>query len=317
MILPRIPVPNVLPFPMKTIHLLALAAVLLVFRLHAEEPAAKLIDVRVVGSGGRAVVFIPGLATPGSIWDESVAALGPDCTCYVVTLAGFGGMPPTPPHAQYLTDVRDALIADLRARKLDHPLIVGHSLGGDLALDLAAQAPDLPGRLVVVDSLPFLAGMMAPKVRTEADAQELAGLIRDHFGTTTQAELAAQQRQFVGQMVTSPEKAAAVSGQTGKSDPATVSQAMSELVGHDLRPALSSIKCPVLVLGALADKGTSGTTRDSTMQSYRTQYANLPQARFQFFPDARHFIMVDDPAGFQAVLRTELGEANKDPVKEK
>ncbi len=277
-------------------------------RLRAEEPVPGLIDVKITGSGGKAFLFIPGLATPGSVWDDAVAQNQQEATCYVVTLAGFGGLPPVARREHYLADVRDAIVAYARAHKLDHPLIVGHSLGGDVALDLAAKAPELPGRLVIVDSLPFLAALMMPGVETEADAQKASAAIGKSIGSTSPEVFAQGQKQFIGSMVTSPEKAAAIAALTSKSDPPTVGQAMSELLGRDLRPELPAIKCPVLVLGALADKVEPGTTGEDVEKSYRAQYANLPQVKFQFFEKSRHFIMVDEPAGFQAVLATQLAE---------
>jgi len=36
--------------------------------------------------------------------------------------------------------------------------------------------------------------------------------------------------------------------------------------------------------------------------NYRAQYENAKQARLQFFEKAKHFIMSDDPAGFEAAV---------------
>ena len=285
----------------------ALPFVLAVTPVGAQTPAAPaLIDVKAAGTGKPPLVFIPGLASPGSVWDETVAEFSKTNTCYVVNVAGFGGLPPTGKHEHLLADVRDALIEYLRVNKVEHPVIVGHSLGGTLALDLAATAPELPGSLVIVDSLPFLAAVMGPGIKTEADARPMAAGYGATLAAQTPEQFAAAQRQFVGGMVTDPAKAAAIAMQTGKSDPATTGQAMMELISHDLRPSLSKIKCPVLVLGALADKVNAGTPREAMEKPYRDQYTSLPQARFEFFDKARHFIMVDDPSKFIELLRTEM-----------
>ena len=270
-------------------------------------PAASLIDVKVVGTG-LPVVFIPGLATPGSVWDETVARFQASHTCYVVTLAGFGGLPPVPKREHFLADMRDAIIGYLRARKVAHPVIVGHSLGGVLALEIGIKAPDLPGGLVIVDSLPFLASLMGQGIDTAAQAQAMIAPAGAAMAAQTPTQFAEGQKQFIGGMVTDPAKAAALAAQTGKSDPATTGQAMAELMGRDLRPELGTIRCPVLVLGALADK-TSGPTKaaeEKIEALYRAQYTNLPQAQFEFFPQARHFIMVDDPKGFAEALSKAL-----------
>src|SRR4029079_16082017 len=46
------------------------------------------------GDHGTALILIPGLASGGWVWDDAVAALTNDHVLYVVTLAGFDGIPP-------------------------------------------------------------------------------------------------------------------------------------------------------------------------------------------------------------------------------
>jgi pimeloyl-ACP methyl ester carboxylesterase len=55
-----------------------------------------------------------------------------------------------------LQTVRDDVLRYIQEKKLDHPVIVGHSLGGFLAFWIAATAPDAVGPLVAVDGVPFL-----------------------------------------------------------------------------------------------------------------------------------------------------------------
>ena len=278
----------------------------------APPPATALIDVQVTGTGWP-VVFIPGLATPGSVWDDTVAHFQASHTCYVVTVAGFGGLPPVPKREHFLADVRDAVIGYLRAQKVERPVIVGHSLGGLLALEIGSAAPDLPGGLVIVDSLPFLAALTGQGIDTAAQAQAMIAPMGVAMAAQKPAQFAEGQKQFIGAMVTDPAKAAALAAQTGKSDPATTGQAMAELMGRDLRPLLGTIKCPVLVLGALADK-THGNTKAADVEAaYRRQYANLPQAKFKFFAQSRHFIMIDDPRGFDDALSESLREGRERP----
>src|ERR1035438_6267595 len=85
--------------------------------------------------------------------------------CHVLTLAGFAGVPRIP--APMLEQVREGIAAYIRKNKLDHPAIVGHSLGGFLALDLAAHYPDLPGRLVIVDAYALTAAIVDAKATAE------------------------------------------------------------------------------------------------------------------------------------------------------
>ncbi len=266
--------------------------------------APKLIDVQVTGHG-KPVILIPGLACSGAVWDDTVKHLQDKYECHVVSIAGFGATP-----AQKTDDlfdgVRDQIIAYAREHKLDKPAIIGHSLGGTLALAIGEAAPDLPGDIVSVDGLPFLAGVMFPGVTDAEGAKKAAASMRQMIGRQTPEQFAQYQSGVtIPSMVTKPDDVKRIAEMCGKSDPPTVAQAMSELLGSDYRPELGKIKCPILVLGALAGL-LQYAPKDALEQNYKTQFTNAPQTRFQFFDKSKHFIMVDDPAGFYATLDKEL-----------
>jgi N-formylmaleamate deformylase len=141
---------------MKTL-LIALA---LATGLGAQQP----IQVQVTGHG-QPMILIPGYSCPGEVWDGTVARYKDHYQVHAVSLAGFAGLPRVP--GPFLDTAREAIAAYALKNKLDHPVIAGHSLGGFLALDIAAHYPDLAGKLVIVDSYPMLAAMMDPKSRAK------------------------------------------------------------------------------------------------------------------------------------------------------
>jgi N-formylmaleamate deformylase len=289
---------------MKTLASLLTAVLLLTVPHAGAATGPKVIDVKVTGTG-RPIILIPGLATPGAVWDDTVNHLQGKYQCHVITIAGFGQMPAVKSE-HLLADVRDELIAYIRNQKLEKPMIVGHSLGGDVALDIAENAPELPGNIVVVDSLPFIAAVMLPGVTDAAGAKTAADSMRSRIEKQTPEQFAKYQREVsIPAMVTKPEDVQRIGEMCAKSDPAATGQAMGELLATDLRADLGKIQCPLLVLGALADK-LQFAPREALEQNYKTQYANAKQTRFQFFEKAKHFIMIDDPAGFQAALDKEL-----------
>ncbi|MBA3960947.1 MAG: alpha/beta hydrolase [Chthoniobacterales bacterium] len=266
--------------------------------------APKLIDVQVTGHG-KPVILIPGLACSGAVWDDTVNHLQDKYECHVVSIAGFGATPAQKTD-ELFDAVRDQIIAYAREHKLDKPAIVGHSLGGTLALAIGEAAPELPSDIVSVDGLPFLAGVMFPGVTDAEGAKKAAASMRQMIGRQTPEQFAQYQSGVtIPSMVTKPDDVKRIAEMCGKSDPATVAQAMSELLGRDYRPELGKIKCPVLVLGALAGL-LQYAPKDALEQNYKTQFTNAPQTRFQFFDKSKHFIMVDDPAGFYATLDKEL-----------
>lgn len=289
---------------MKTLIAILSAALLSAASSVRAAEAPKVIDVKVTGHG-QPVVLIPGLTTPGAVWDDTVKHLQDKYECHVVTIAGFGSLPPVKTD-HLMDDARDQIIAYAREQQLNKPAIVGHSLGGTLALAIGEKAPDLPGDIVCVDSLPFLAGVMLPGVTTAEGAQKGAESMREMMTRGTREQFAAyMDKVSVPSMVTKPEDIKRMAALLDKSDPATAGQAMYELLTTDLRPDLGQIKCPILVLGALGDK-LKYAPRETIENNYKTQYTNAPQTRFVFFDKSKHFIMIDDPAGFYAALDKEL-----------
>ena len=295
---------------MKTFSslLLALGALLLAVPGHASTVFDALADTHpdfqvVVTGQGRPVIFIPGLATPGDIWQPAVEQLKATCQCHVLSLAGFGGVKPTGANP-FLPRVRDEIIDYIRENKLDHPVIVGHSLGGTLALWIATAAPELSGRLVIVDALPFMGAMMDPKATVDSTRSPIAPMV-EQVANSSPATFALYQQTMIPQWVSSPEQARRIAAETSKSDPKTVARAFGELMTTDLRADLGKITSPTLVLGALADK-TLFAPKDEIVATYRNQYTALRGVRFEMFDRAKHFIMVDDPAGFQKALDAEL-----------
>ncbi len=263
----------------------------------ADDPAAHpTFTVRVVGKG-RPMLLIPGLTCPGAVWDETVAHYQRQYQCHVVSLAGFGGAAPVAVADPLLPVVRDQLLAYIKAQKLNKPVVVGHSLGGFLALWLSTTRPDAVGPLVILDSLPFLGAIQNPAATVET-ARPAAAAMRQQMG---QAPLPmAARRQMTAGMVTDTARITQVARWGAASDPATVAQAMYDLCTTDLRPDLGRIRQPALVLGTWAAYQQYGATKESTRAIFAQQYAKLPQQRIELSEAGRHFVMYDDTAWFFA-----------------
>jgi N-formylmaleamate deformylase len=275
-------------------------AILTGAHLDAAEPTA--FSVQLTGKGAP-VIFIPGFTCPGSVWDTTVDAIKADHECHVITIAGFAGVPASGVEP-ILAGVRDQLISYIKDKQLNHPVIVGHSMGGFLALWLAEKEPTIISKLVVLDILPFYGIYLKPDADSE-NIKPIAETFRSRMQNATQAEFGEQNSQFLRSMISSPEQATRLSEQTGKSDPKVAGAAYYELLTTDLRPDLNKIQSPVLVVTALGAK-PDGVTDEQAKEFIQTQYANLKQADFTFFENARHFVFFDDPGKWIDVLKTAL-----------
>lgn len=253
-------------------------------------------EVTVVGQGPP-VILIPGLGCSGAIWDSTVRHLENRFECHVLSLKGFGGVPAMSPLPEnFLATVRDGIIAYAREHKIDRPALVGHSLGGIVAMQVAVAAPDLPRAIVIVDSVPYLPGVVSPHAPPET-ISTLADGFRKKAAGLSPGDLRAAEELVVRTMVRDPDHADRLVEMVGRSDAPTVMQALAELFLVDLREDLSVIRCPVLVLGALEDKAVF-SSKEEIEGVLRGQYAGLPGAEIRLFPDSRHFVMFDEPEKF-------------------
>src|SRR5579862_7948132 len=159
---------------MKHIMLLALAGFLVASRAWGAQ-ASYSFQVKVVGHG-KPVILIPGLTCTGDVWDGTVAQLSDHYQCHVLTLPGFGKQPPI--SGPYLSHVRDDILAYVRDRKLDHPAVIGHSLGGFMVYYLAEADPGLWGPMVAVDGLPFLTLVFMPTATADSSKPIAEGLAK-------------------------------------------------------------------------------------------------------------------------------------------
>src|SRR6201999_2699577 len=115
------------------------------------DAATARFSVTVTGSGPD-VILIPGLASSAATWDGTVAHLKDHYRLHVLNLAGFAGEPAAGnTTGDVLAPSVEAIDAYIKANHLDHPAIVGHSLGGTMTLMLAKAHPDDIGKIVIVD----------------------------------------------------------------------------------------------------------------------------------------------------------------------
>jgi non-heme chloroperoxidase len=102
------------------------------------------------GGNGRAVVLLAGYQTAHE-YDDIAPKLTAFCHVYGITRRGFGAS--SRPHSGY-TAQRSAedVLKVLDALKLDHPVLAGHSFGGEDLFTIGAEHPTLVAGLVFLDS---------------------------------------------------------------------------------------------------------------------------------------------------------------------
>jgi pimeloyl-ACP methyl ester carboxylesterase len=286
------------PHPLLRLVMAALALVAAA-SAHAAPERFRDLQIDVVGEG-RPVMMIPGLNSGADTWTETCAALQADrVQCHIVQLPGFAGLAPIETDA-FLPAMRERLLDYLRERRLERPVVMGHSLGGFLALQMAIAAPDTIERLIIVDSLPFMPAAINPQATPE-NSKAVAEQMRQSMLHGDRDS--AQYRQMMSVFSRSPERVDTIVEWGRASDRAAGAQAMYELMTTDLREQLDAIKIPTLVLSSWAGYAHYGVTEEMSRGMVRNQFAKLQGVRIEMSRDGYHFLMWDDPLWLQAQVR--------------
>jgi pimeloyl-ACP methyl ester carboxylesterase len=104
---------------------------------------------------GAPVLLLHGGACDSSDWVETMSALSGSYTLYAPDLVGYGQSDRNR-DGYYLSDFTDSTVGIIQALNLDSQLvIVGHSLGGRVALDIALNHPDRVRKLALIDTTGF------------------------------------------------------------------------------------------------------------------------------------------------------------------
>ncbi len=252
------------------------------------------------GSGTRPLILIPGLAGGAWVWQEAVRRFMPEHTVYVLTFPGFDGRPAVP--GATLAAARQSLVDLIETRKLAKPALIGHSMGGTMALAVAAEHPDLVGAVVTVDGLPVFPGT------EEMPAQQRAHMIdglRARMGHISQAVFADQQQEYMRAIgVVDMGRADELAKLNAKSDPGAVAAYMAEAFALDLRTELPKITAPVLVIAPYldADAQTQQMTEPAKTAYYRSIMQGTPHVTVVPVAPARHYAMFDAPDQVFAII---------------
>ena len=258
--------------------------------------ASDRIAVTVTGSGPDAVL-IPGLASSGHVWDATVAHIGGHHRVHVVQVAGFAGTPAGSNASGPVFDpVVEAVHAYIAANHLQGAAVIGHSLGGTMAMRLAIAHPGDAGKIMIVDSLPYIGMMFGPQM-TVPMVQPQATMIRDKTVSGTQEAYAAAEPSQMAPLIKSHNaEADAAIAAASASDHRVVGQALYDDLVTDLRPDLAKITVPVTMLYPWDE--SSGAPQQVFDTLYTGAYASLPNRKVERVDGSYHFIMIDQPAVF-------------------
>ena len=249
---------------------------------------------------GPDVLLVPGLGSSRQVWTDLLQRV-PGYRYHLVQLNGFAGYPALGnASGPVIASAISELARYIRQARLDRPALVGHSMGGSVALGLAARH-DLVGKVMVVDMLPFLGILFGPPGTTAETVSPTADAL---MAASLAATPEARQRTVaanIGTMVKAGPLRDQATADALASDRQVTASAYRELIVTDLRPELPNIRVPITVL--YVKTPNVPLTAEQFDELYRASYAGVPAVRLKRIPDSLHFIMHDQPERFAAEMR--------------
>lgn len=254
---------------------------------------------------GPDIILVPGLASSGAVWDGTVAALSDRFTLHVIQVNGFAGSPALGNEDN--DNILDDLAADLSAYSQElapSPVLIGHSLGGLVAMKTALRPDTTVSQLVIVDVLPFFSVLMDPNATADSIAPVAAIMKATLIGQSDDI-FALRQAEALSALVKGEDDLEQALDWSVKSDREVMAQAMSEVLITDLRSDMSRLTLPTHIIFA-KDDAIPNMAEIETF--YRTLYAPVPDHDLIAIENALHFVMLDQPAAFHAALERLLAE---------
>jgi pimeloyl-ACP methyl ester carboxylesterase len=248
---------------------------------------------------GPDIILVPGLASHRDVWAGVADSLDDRYRLHLVQLNGFAGLPPDANgDGPVSAPVAEEIARYIRETDLAQPAVIGHSMGGSIAMMVAARHPDAVGRVMVVDMHPYPGMIFGPPnatadgVRQAAD-QSRAQILADSAGSPT----GVLERMFPGMTRIDSMRPMLAEGLRG-TDRRTAANAFHELIVTDLRPELARITAPMTVLYVVPpDAPVPPAEFDRAMQ---LSFENVRHARIVRIAESNHFIQFDQPSRFVA-----------------
>ena len=242
---------------------------------------------------GDPVLFLHGLGGGLLDWEPQVPAFSSKYRMLRLDVRGHGNS--DKPKGKYEVEefTRDA-IAVLKAAGVERTHVVGLSMGGMIALQLAVDAPAMVRSLVLVNT--------GPEVKAENAAERLALWQRRFLTRFMSMEKFADI--LAGRLFPDPGQEAMRAEfhrRWSANDPAAYRQSYLALLRWSVADRISAIRAPTLVVHAELDY--------TTFERKERWAKKIPGARMATIPGGRHAVSMDHAAEFNALVLEFIGAA--------
>ena len=254
------------------------------------------INVHFVEAGkGPAILFLHGLGGTWRDWSANLPAFAAIHRVMALDFPGSGesDKPEVPYSIEWLTEVVEWF---LRERKIGGVTLVGHSMGGVVALNLAARPNSRVKKLVITDAVgigdksEFLGYAMSKKIMgADTKWESLEGFLKNEFRAMADSFIKDQKPKTARELFESVPKNPFTGNPFLPMTPNV--QLTASIIDFDIRPKLASIRQPTLIVWGAKDPVAS--PQDATFLQNEIRSSTLV-----LFPDSGHSPMMQQPSLF-------------------
>jgi pimeloyl-ACP methyl ester carboxylesterase len=266
--------------------------------------AATRLNYLQIGAGELAIVLVHGFGASKEIWWSTLLALAPLGHVFALDLPGHGG---SPLHGDSRMPRIAARIADFcAARGLSTIVLVGHSMGGNVALELTLDRPALVQRLVLVDPAAH-----ADELPIYAHSTRVDNLNR--WAALRASMALAQKVGVVGRLVPHLHRGGFVlpalrrASFLSRHDVDALHQQLTSLFANPIGVRMSAVQAPTLVISGEFDPLVPPALSRRVAET-------IPGARYAVVRRAGHNPMDERPRAFERILLEFLQETTLDKL---
>jgi pimeloyl-ACP methyl ester carboxylesterase len=243
---------------------------------------------------GPPLVLLHGLGSSSADWAPHVMTLREHFRVITIDLRGCGqSVDHRAPHGPFtmrqLAHDVDAVLTHLKATPAH---LVGWSLGGMVAFELAAASPSQVASLVIINSGPD----WRPKSALQRLAVQLRGSVTAVFGPKPMARVIA--RKLFPHPEQAPLRAQHIE-RMGRNDKRTYAALLAAFVGWSIADRLPSLTMPTLAVASDGDY-TSVASKEAWVKM-------MPKGQLLVVPNSRHALPLEDPARLSDIVSTFVG----------
>jgi pimeloyl-ACP methyl ester carboxylesterase len=198
----------------------------------------------------------------------------------------------------------DSIHALIVSRHLRDAIVVGHSLGGTLAVMFAETYPRDASNIVTVEG-----GYPAAPTQAARDAA-VARDAAPYEHVETRVQLAqALRTNMLQYTITKPSDVSRVTRLSARSEPRAVVAWMKAALSLDLTPKLSAITVPftaIVPFDSVIDPYQGFRTQAAKRAAYQAWVARAKNGKVIVISPSRHFVMIDQPRAFETALESAI-----------